>query len=115
MATRHGPGQAGREDLASLGVCAQPRRLDDRLAKKVALLLGRLARREADSDRKGTYGPAVMALDALLHPDGAGEGTAQAGERHHQAVAQVLHLRPARSAHGGAQEREVFLANLIGL
>ena len=115
MATRHGPGQAGREDLAPLCVCAQPRRLDDGLAKEVAVLLRRLARREADSDGEGPYGPTVVALDALLHPDGAGEGPAQAGERHHQPVAEVLHLRAPRSAHGGTQQREVFLANLVGL
>ena len=89
------PGHGRGQDLAALGVGAEPRCFDDRLSKEVPVLLGGLTGRQPHPDGERLHVPAVVTLDCLLHPDGTGQRPAQTGEGDHESVAQALHLDPA--------------------
>ena len=114
VATGQGPSHGRGQDLAALGVGAEPGRFDDRLSEVVPVFFGGFAVREPHPDGDRLVGPAVVTLDRLLHPDGTGQGPAQAGEGDHEPVAQVLHLDAAGGADGRPQEAEVGLAQIVG-
>ena len=92
---------------------AQPRRLDDRIAEVVAVLLDRFAGAHADAHAERLAAGPVVMLDRLLHPHRARQRPARRREHHHQPVTQVLHLGPARRRHRAPQQPEMRLAQLL--
>ncbi len=88
------------EDLAGPGAIAEPARDDDRRAEVVFTLAHRLA--GVDAHLHGKPLAAGAAARRLLHHNRAAHGVRRRGERHHQAIAERLHLRPAVCADGVA-------------
>ena len=103
------------EDLAALGRRAQPRRLDHRRAEPVAVLERRVAGADPDPHREPRAVAApVVQVDALLHRDRAGDRVGRRRVRHHQRVADRLHLGAAGAADRLAQHVEVLAAHVVG-
>ena len=105
---RGGSHEVTAQDLAAGGGAAETRGLDDWRPEVVALLDVGLAHRDSDPHGELLLGFAVAALDPLLHLDPASDRRRAAAEHHHQAVAYVLHLAPARRLDGAPQDREVI-------
>ena len=110
---RHHPHELGGEDLATPSLGAQPRRLDDRVAKVVIPLSAGLPGAEPHPQPQGALAGPVLPVDGLLHGHCAGEGGRAAGEHHHDPVAQVLDLGATRRGDGLAQRRKVCPAQRI--
>ena len=102
------------QDLPAAGRGAQAGRLDGGRPEPVALLAQRVADRHADADGQRRLRGPVALLDALLHPDRAGDRRADARERDHQPVAEALDLLPAGLFERLAQQREVRAPQPVG-
>ena len=92
---------------------AQPRCLDRRHPEVRPVLDRRLTRPQTDSHLQLLLGPPVAALEQLLHRDRTLHRSRRRPERHHQPVAGVPELVPARRADRLAQQREVLVPQLI--
>ena len=104
----------GDQDLAALRGLAQARRLHHGGAEPVPGLGHGVAHRDADLDLQRRRGAAVAVVDALLHPDRAGDGRGHAVERGHHAVAEVLDLLAAAVRDRLAEDAEVLAPQRIG-
>ena len=93
---------------------AQARRLDDGRAEPVVVFEGRLTHRDADAERERELAPAAERIDLLLHAARSAHGVGVARERHHQPVAEVLHLGPAVRGDLGAERIEHVVAQVVG-
>ena len=91
----------------------QPRRLDRRHPEVVPVLDRRLTRPETDSHLQLLLGPPIAALEQLLHRHRTPHRRRRRVEGHHQPVAGVLELVPARCADRLAQHLEVLVPQLI--
>ena len=89
---------------------AQPRRLDHGRAEPVVVLERRLTDRDADAERERQLARAGEHVDLLLHAACGAHGVGVARERHHQPVAEVLHLGPAVGGDLGPQRVEHVVA-----
>ncbi len=109
-----GSHQVGDKDLPRFGLGAQTGCLDDRVAEVVVTLLGGLSGAHPHTDPEGPVTGGIVAIDRLLHGDGAFQGVRGALEHHHQAVTQVLHLGAGRSGYRLAKAGEMGLAHVVG-
>ena len=112
--TRHRPHDIRREDLPSLAPRAESSRLDHRIAEVVVVFGRDFATAQPDAQADGVFTGAVVAFDALLHPNRARQRRRRRGEHDHEPVAQVLHLGAARLRDRLAQDREMLAAQLVG-
>jgi len=103
-----------RQDLPSRAPITQTCSLDHRHPKHIALGRARIARAHPRLDRQRLYSGAIAPLKALLNRDRARNRRCGALERHHQAIACVLHLASARLANGFPQQPEMLLSQLLG-
>jgi hypothetical protein len=114
VAADHRAHGVGCQDLTSVGRRAQAGRLDHGIAEVVAFVFGDFSARNPDTDRERNRGSAIMPLDALLHRDGTGQGTAWRGERDHEPVAEILDLSPCGRDDRLTKHREVRLPQPLG-
>ena len=115
VAAGHELHDLGREDLATVGERAEPRGFDDAVAVVVAFVLGRLAGGDPDAHWQWcVLAAAVVPVDCLLHGHRACECATQAGEDHHHAVAEALHLDATRALDRRAQQPEMRQAERLG-
>lgn len=108
-APRRRPDQVGREDLAAIGLGAQPRRLDDRIAVVVTAFEGGLSRADPDAQSHRASCRPVVPLDGLLHRHGTRQGTRGGREDRHEAISEQLHLCAAAPSDPLAEQGEVRL------
>ena len=107
------PHRGRYQDSIRRRLVTQARRLDRRHPEVVPVLDRRLTRPETDSHLQLLLGPPIAALDQLLHRHRAPHRRRCRAERHHQPVAGVPELAPARRADRLAQHREVLVPQLI--
>src|ERR1700694_2430284 len=112
-AARHRLDNLGYEDLTALRHSAQPSGFNHRIAEVVVLFPAGLAPAYAHTQSKRNLIGSIVAIDGLLHPNGARQRTRGRGKCHHEAVAEVLDLSAARCRYGLAQDRVVALAPLV--
>ena len=113
-AERHSPDEVGDQDLVTLGLGAEARRLDHRRPEVVTFDSRRLPEADPDPDREGLLCAAVAARDPPLHRRRAGERPRGAREGDHQPVAQVLYLLAARFGDRLAEDPEVLESDFLG-
>ena len=105
----------GHQDLAAFGRGAQPRSLDHRRAEPVAVFERHVAHADPDAHREARVLAApVVSVDTLLHRDGARDRISRGRIRHHQRVADRLHLGAAGPADRLAQHVEMLAAHVVG-
>ena len=101
------------EDLAGTRAIAQPARGHDSGAEVVAFVAQRVAGVDADAD--GDALASDGAARRLLHRDRTAYGISGGRERHHEAVAERLHLGAAVGADGITQELVVSFEDALGV
>ena len=103
------------EDLAWRAGVAEPLGDHHRRAEVVALVADRLADVQADANGERKLAAGTGAVDGLLDRDRACDGVNRAHERHHQPVAEVLHLLAAVHRRRLAQHAEVRAPQTLAL
>ena len=109
----HHPDGLRGQDLAGVGVGAEPGRLYHRVAVVVVRLERRLSAAESYAQSQLMAGADVVTVDGLLHRHGARQGGGRAAEHGHHPVAEALHLSPSGAGDGSTQQREVSLEQLV--
>ena len=109
------PDKITGQDLPRVRPVAEPLCHHHGPAEVVAVVGDGLAGMESDPDpnRRRRIRP-VGVGHGQLHGDGTTQGFPGAGERSHEPVAQVLHLRAAGVIQCPPKEREVTTPNLLG-
>ena len=103
------------EDLARRAGVTEPLGDHHRRAEVIALVANRLADVQADANRERKLAAGTGAVDGLLDRDRARDGVNRAHERHHQPVAEVLHLLAAVHGRRLAQQAEVRAPQTLAL
>jgi hypothetical protein len=112
---REDPHDLGDEDLSPLRPRAEPRRLDERHAVGMRALPRDVARADPDADADPRHvGAPARGLDRLLDRDRRRHRVGRAGERRHDAVAEIVVERAAVLRDRVGQEAVVYLPALLG-
>jgi len=109
------PQQLGSEDVAAVGLIAQPFGDHHRCSEIVALVTDRLTDIQAHSNSDAVDALAIVVTeDGLLDSDRAAHRVDRAGEGDHESVAEVLHLLSAVRARDVTQQAEMHAPQPLG-
>ena len=111
---RQQPHQLRDQDLPTLGGTAQTSRFHHRHPEVIAVLhIGVTTRNPNPHQQRVAVHPPIPPGERQLYPHRCRHRVRRTRERHHQPVAQVLHLTPAGPLHHSAQQPEMLPPHLI--